>query len=348
MLCAQNPTSKLIETYNGSWNNSFLETYHYDANHYLINIDSKLWEDTPTPSHWSNSNQLLYENHADGKVYTETYVVWTDNAWLPSRRKIYTYTSSGEIASTTEQRYTNNSWQNDKKETFQYDVNDFKIYSIYQRWINNTWMDISQRFFSNNPDGRPDHIIQDIWDSINNEWDLSGQYLYSYDGNVTTYTRQGWNGEWINSERNITTTDAEQNILQFVLQSWENEAWNSDVTQTYTYDAISGNLIEVLFESLPVNTWIPYKRFTYQYENLGVQQQSAEHCTIFPNPCINKFTINMKTDFISNFILTDQNGKEIEKGILNAHETSVNTVNLETGMYYLRINNNQAIKIVKQ
>ena len=98
--------------------------------------------------------------------------------------------------------------------------------------------------------------------------------------------------------------------------------------------------------------------------NLGVQQPSeffplntatfdVNTSSVFPNPTSGKITVKF-SDFSNEeyqYIFSDINGKQLQKGIINSKESTLNIYNFKTGVYFLKLINYKSssftYKIVK-
>jgi len=94
-VCGQNVHTIIYETWtSGSWQNSMKQTNTYDANSYLTNNLTQLW-DSPTSSYKDNS-QVNYTNNSNGTIQQYISQTWDNgtSSWNNSQRATYTYNSS--------------------------------------------------------------------------------------------------------------------------------------------------------------------------------------------------------------------------------------------------------------
>lgn len=88
-------------------------------------------------------------------------------------------------------------------------------------------------------------------------------------------------------------------------------------------------------------------------QNTSIEDISTNNqpVSVHPNPAIDFFTIQSKSDLIgTKYSLTDQAGKLITTGKIDEEKTSVNISHLESGIYILKIDNqnNQSFKVIKK
>lgn len=88
-------------------------------------------------------------------------------------------------------------------------------------------------------------------------------------------------------------------------------------------------------------------------EVLGFEGYSDFSISVFPNPTVNKITINWEESDITsiNYQLINQNGQVLIKGVLDFKNHQIDLSNLASSLYYLTIANSKnqlkKFKIVK-
>jgi serine protease len=85
-------------------------------------------------------------------------------------------------------------------------------------------------------------------------------------------------------------------------------------------------------------------------QNVGVSEEENPHISVTPNPFVDEFTVCVKTDEDSHFILYDMNGKNIlEFSTLSNSCYTVNTQKLPPGVYVLKskVNDRMVRKLIK-
>lgn len=215
-------------------------------------------------------------------------------------------------------------------------------------------------------DGRIlEELAQDTWSStsLQDSWKID--YVYNPDGTLNNSTQSFWEGSsWNSYGGEWFYYDDNKNCIK-----WEQKSGNT-VTNKNEYDYDLDYLVEELV--LPINPEVQSEKknlvemrnkvevnrwytendqgdltyicdYIYEYENIGtmgVQNPDSvlADIMIYPNPTSDLVTINSGKNTISNIDVMDASGKTVLKeSVLNRNKTSVNTSNLEAGIYYLRL-----------
>lgn len=91
--------------------------------------------------------------------------------------------------------------------------------------------------------------------------------------------------------------------------------------------------------------------FTYKYDvnYVGIDNISKSNSSVYPNPAINYFTISVNNSLIgTQLILTNLLGKTIFNQKINSQKQTFSTRNLNSGIYFYSIVNNNKIVETKK
>ena len=81
---------------------------------------------------------------------------------------------------------------------------------------------------------------------------------------------------------------------------------------------------------------------------LNINSQSKSSFNIYPNPTNNFVNINITTqDLPSEYIIYENSGKKLNRGIINSENTSINVSELQSGIYFITISTKTKSKTQK-
>ncbi|HUZ60154.1 MAG TPA: LamG-like jellyroll fold domain-containing protein [Hanamia sp.] len=155
------------------------------------------------------------------------------------------------------------------------------------------------------------------------------------------------------------STASEQNSSYFEIQRGVNgtdfneiaqvsAAGNSNTTKNYQYldDQISSSAPIYYYRLKMVD-----KDGNTKYSTIiFIKSSSSGSVTVYPNPAINQITINLSDNSLINTqaVLSDLNGKVLQRITLNQTSTQVDVSSYAKGIYILKLTNGNSIKIIKE
>ncbi len=199
------------------------------------------------------------------------------------------------------------------------------------------------------------------------------------DGTLYNFALNGTSSNWVTSDLllpiNLVTfsgmqkdgsnllqwsTASEQNSSYFEIQRGENgtdfndiaqvsAAGNSSITKNYQYvDNQISSATPIYYYRLKmvdIDGSVKYSTIIFIKNSSG-----GLTTTVYPNPASNQITINLADNSLINTqaILSDMNGKMLQRITLNQTSTQVDISNYVKGMYILKFTNGNSIKIVKE
>src|SRR3989338_2491656 len=118
----------------------------------------------------------------------------------------------------------------------------------------------------------------------------------------------------------------------------------SDIAGQFNYDYIAGNGV------CPDDTANVVVNVLATCNYLEVADELFYGVSLFPNP--SEGTVFIASDATQSFdyVVTDENGrliKEVSNGVKAAQTTEINLNNMETGVYFIKLSNDQAEKVLR-
>jgi hypothetical protein len=318
-------TISISQTWNGSaWVNSLRSNYANNPNGTVNQMVAQTWN--TVSSTWEDLYRISYTYNAAGKVLTSTSENWTAllSSWTPTVRTLNTYDGSGYLVNDQLQiwDFISSSWQNYQQTTYTNNGGGLVTQAVAQTWNGAAYENSSRTTYTYNAGGKPTLIIGEIWNGT--AWDNSMRDTYDYDaGNHLTHTlSQEWDtatATYLNTTQENYTNNADGSVHQLVAQEWVNAAW--------------------------VNAY----RLTFTYAPLAVSQFEHNIVIAYPNPAQNFIRFRANGSLAErNYTITDVTGKSFLSGQMTEDDMAIDVNQLQAGIYFVRFEKLQPIKIIKQ
>lgn len=349
--------STLNETWTGSsWQNASQTLNTYSGVN-LTNSLTQTW--TTPPGAWENAILINYTNNPDGTVNQSVTQSWNtgSSSWDNVQRSTFTYNAAKKVLTETSEIWVG-MWMNSAKTTNTYDGSGYLINSLRQNWdfIMSNWKNFTQTNYTNNPSGTVNQSIDQTWD-VTNVWVNSERTTYTYTGGdkVSIAISEIWTGaNWQNDTKLTNTYDAGFRITNSLYQEWNTSTslWVNNSQSLYSYD-IGNNLTQIISQtwSTGTSTWTNATRVTFNY-TLGAEDfELGSKIVLYPNPSSGEITIRANDFPINtNYSISDQTGRSIQKGELNAIETKLDISGMSGGLYFFKIDkmSKNSIKLIKK
>jgi hypothetical protein len=209
--------------------------------------------------------------------------------------------------------------------------------------------------------------------AVNTLNDLSS---YNMDGTLHNFALNGTSSNWISLSAlpvNLVSfsgakkdgfnllqwsTASEQNSKNFEIQRSEdgnyfnaigtvNAAGNSDRVLNYQYDDRSLAASPVYYYRLKMVDLDGSAKYS---SIISIKNSASRLATVYPNPAIDQITINVgdKSLLNTDAVLTDLNGKVLQRILITQTSTPVNVSSYTRGMYLLKFTDGSSIKVVKE
>lgn len=125
-----NLTSKLTQTFFGTWTNSTLYTYSYDSHN---NLKSKLYQTWKT-ANWVNDSLDVYAYNANDSLMEDTFKIWGNPGWLPRQITTFMYDANNNLVIKLKQNWniSNSKFDTTTLNKWTYDANHLMLSKVYQ------------------------------------------------------------------------------------------------------------------------------------------------------------------------------------------------------------------------
>jgi hypothetical protein len=122
----------------------------------------------------------------------------------------------------------------------------------------------------------------------------------------------------------------------------------NEINNDYSFiDVVASNLLSpIIYYRLEAidkdgsKTYSGIKNIITKLQNLNIQ--------VYPNPAINQISIQRKTDKVETVSIIDIDGKIVKKIQLNKFLQTVSINELQKGIYLLKFEHSEMIKLIKQ
>lgn len=355
-LSGQKIQTLLSETWtSGNWVKSTQMTYTYDVNGNTLTSLSQIW-DIPTLS-WKDMSRSNFTNNPDGTASVVTSQAWNGSAWNNSSRMTFTYNAAKKIVTEVSEIWVVAVWQNLSRQTNTYDGSGYLTNNLSQMWdmISSAWKNSAQTTYTNYPNGTVNFETTQTWDG--SAWTNSAKTTFTYNpsGKIQTAVTEDWkSGSWQNDSKVTNTYNGNGNIINELYQLWDagSTSWVNDSQSNYTNNP-NGTAFQIIMQEWKVSVWENTQRLTFTYSPSTSISESIKEAdyTLYPNPAYNVITIKAKSSIPgSDYSITDQTGKVVQKGILFDEITTLDITTLSNGIYFLKIGerNQNTFKLIKQ
>lgn len=198
-----------------------------------------------------------------------------------------------------------------------------------------------------------------------------------FNGTLNNFALTGNSSNWVGSDNTLPitlsnfsgvqkdgsnllqwSTASEQNSAYFEIQRSDNgtdftpiakvnAAGNSSITKNYQYSDNQLSTSSVYYYRLKMVDIDGSAKFS---SIIFIRNSSSGITTVYPNPARDQITINIADKSLINTqaLLSDLNGKILQRIYLTQASTQVNISNYVSGMYLLKFKDGKTIKIVKE
>jgi hypothetical protein len=336
-----------------NWTNTQKSLYSYDGNGNITNVIFQDW--ISASGLWKNSTQFIYTYNTNQTINNSQIKQWDSvgSIWNNWHRDTFTNNSAGKRILVLSERWNalNNNWENTGRGIYTYDTNGYLTNTLNQNW-SSSWNNSVQTIYNNNIDGTINYTIQQIWD--NNTWKNTTKTFYTYtpSGKLAGYNYQNYSIDsvWITYGRVLFTYDMSDFLINYIYENYISTSWQpaSQVNFTNYSNGIKDYDISQQWTD---SGWVNNYKNTYYYDSLGTPNYNYQSTAIiYPNPSSEQISIktNLKTNENTNYTIVDLNGKFILNGNLRMPETIVDISGLNTGVYFIQIDNQQTFKFIKK
>jgi hypothetical protein len=342
---------------NNAWLNDDKIIKTYNANSFLIEDLELDWD----VDHWVNAAKMVYTNNVMGQPTEIMIYMWdpVEEDWIQVAKITQNYDAQYRPTEMISQMYYGGIWMNMIKYEYVYDTSTLVTLNAYE-WdmMNNVWS-ISNRMVYNWNGELLMQVLHEVYDG--GEW---------YNEQLRTFTyntvpccieelHQLWDGAiWVNEFRETPTYNANWMEIERLFETWYG-SWENDELQTYTYDG-DGNLIEVLIQDWENKGWVNSFLESYTYGLVGIEDHFANRLdpieiTCAPNPFNDKtkITINLAGMESAWIEIYDITGKVVFLSWIKDSKdfvwygTNLYGEQLDTGIYLMKVEAGYASAVSK-
>jgi len=305
---------------NNKFTNGFKSVYNmvadssfYDINQYSLNMDSAQWGLTFNERHYFDQeakDTLIYQ-----RVWSSYNSEWINIA------KFYNTFDNGQLASTLSMKWDDylSLWANERNIFYTYSNSGEMVEEFIKLWNSETesWNDSEKYSYFYNNEGTRDSLVLKLWDN-------DAQLWYYYLRETTTVENNG--------QRTLT-----------LKQLWDNENrhWNNISLITKINDE-NGLLTEYTY-----NTWdseseqwkgiAKYEFYWSQIEVYGIEEETANKITIYPNPAEQTITISTPVSLTDkNLSIYSVSGRLVTTVTLYKDVNTIDISDIPSGLYFVR------------
>lgn len=249
-------------------------------------------------------------------------------------------------------------WKNDIKQTLFYDTsNTFNL--VYEYYWNSGW----DLVFKNSLEVSSDSVKQWIgseFESDDSSWTevTFEKYVFDLNSYLIEYNTGYFddNNAMVIDYKEIYTNDDEGYFTKQIILEWDDaeDDWIGTKFEV-VYDENDPIIYnDVYYWDIETQVWYFTFSQEYHYDDylnnlVGISKKYDIKLDIYPNPVANYLTIDLPVNKSSDnleYKIYNSIGNAVKQGILKQHQ-QINMTNLESGMYFLKVevdNNNKIIK----
>ncbi|WOD43774.1 T9SS type A sorting domain-containing protein [Hwangdonia lutea] len=269
--------------------------------------------------------------------------------WETTGQTTFTYDGSNNLIEELDQSYNaiTQLYENAYRVLYEYSGSNI-IKFTYQYWDTSAWVN-EDKLDVTYTSGLPTQIINSVWNTTTNMWDLDERDTATYVGGlrteliVETYNGSGWDLY----ERYSTTYSGSLEI-EYIQQTWNGAVYVNSDRELSVYDG-NDNKTEYIWYSWVSNAWEPYYKEEMDYSvaaPLSTNSFEQDSFKIYPNPASDVINIASNTT-VDKMELYNVLGEKILQ--TSNSSKALNIEGLKSGLYILKVfnkNNSASKKIV--
>ncbi len=220
-----------------AWQNEYKKQYSYDSVNNMIEQTFLIW----SPANiWENSTKYNYTYLTNGRVGTELQQNW-QGGLISSFLRTYIYNTVGDEVELLTQEWQTTAWVNLYKATQIYDVRRNLINQFVQFWDGSMWQFGNQTVWTYDTGNHPTEVVFQSW--VDNAWKIIFHRTYAYDANgreiESAYQLLDFiSNQLINTSRYTIVYNANNDWIEWIDQSWVNNAWLNTWRTLRVYDPV--------------------------------------------------------------------------------------------------------------
>jgi|GEM_PF-1857265 hypothetical protein len=298
--------------------------------------------------------------------YSAGLLIKTQNSLLPPQRTLYTYNTNNKLIGIEKQNFYSfsSNWLTETKEEFEYNINNQK--SITRKYITEQNLLTTIDSFFYNSSNQLIRYNSTNFDITTIQPNNAFESVINYNGNEVSYVKNSYGNSisslqlvWdinytysagqVNQVSGLNLIDGQTTLVNFIydLNNLKIDSivafTNGIIDRIVTFDYNSQELITKEKVQISTSPGVLYvskeKSFYYESTTTGIDSPVPTHFNIFPNPSTDFMNIQTGVDLVGEtFLVYNYQGKIMLTGELISENTTCNIQHLESGIYFVKIN----------
>ncbi len=242
----------------------------------LVQQYDLVWDNSD--SIWKHTRNATYKyNNFNNPV--EKFESWTDGSG-PYKMTVCEYDANQNLDLEWVYVYSDSEWVNSAKTLYDYDENNNRIQKTMLVWDGTQFENQIKNTYSYDANNKKTYQMMYYWDDV---WEESQQFDFQYDGSGFLYKMLSEiliENAWINHQKSIFTYDTiSGNLMDIKVSNWDLELsqWTvPQIQQNYTYNQDNNRIIFV------IQTWDEfgekwYNLYKTDYYYLATDSEEFEY-----------------------------------------------------------------------
>lgn len=288
-----------------------------------------------------NIYQFIKSYNSNNDIILSVRQSWnsTTMLWENVSQDVYTYfTNTSNIKDVT--TYSFNLGFDVFKISYEYSGSDVSKITVQQE-AGGSLVNYEQYVYTYNIPGQPYQEFDSIWNTTTSMWDLKERGTATYSTNLREVINEKYNGSTYDLFEKYITTYSGSLETQYIIQTWNGSSYINSDRELSTYDA-NDNKTVYIFESWLGSAWEGYYKEEMDYSiaaPLSTVSFDNNSFKIYPNPASNIINISSSLDIDKIEIYTVLGKKVLQ----TPYTKQLNVESLNTGIYLLKVfSNNQS------
>ncbi|HHE64965.1 MAG TPA: T9SS type A sorting domain-containing protein, partial [Bacteroidetes bacterium] len=359
-----NQSDEQVATYQNIWQDSAWNLIAKDT--LIYNDDDNTFDRVGSSfidNAWQPVFRIFLQYDELQNVTVESTSNWVDGSEVVYRQIEYFY-NENKLDSLIRSWDNGDGLEQSNKGIYTYDENGYLIQVDYHSKINDQWLVTSSTIHINNDDG----YAETIW-NLSQTDTISKMDIYYNELNFDTLnfvTLKDTNGIFQPYVREINRYDGVGNLIEFILENYVDNSWDLTIHMMSEFD-LSQFAVDYIYPKDWVESYEMVNKITefnqlwkidsalyddikalYNYSLIdGINKHEASQIKVYPNPA--KDHILVINDVIPNASIEVYNlsGVLIYNVVQQSVESEIDLSRFPSGVYIVRVFNNESSKVVK-
>ncbi len=235
---SQNPSVIIWQEGNeatSDWENLERDFIEYDEQGREVVIILEDWDGED----WEPWDRVEISYTNDDRYLEQLWYFWWGDEWDLDYRISWVY-ENGLLIERVDELWDGEDWWPEFRTVYEYDIDRECLRSgpcnlivelmQYFDEDEEEWVNSFQTLYDYDDDGNEIESISQYWDEDDDEWFNLTRTLSAYDdrNNISEEIHQAWDGsDWIFSQRHSYEYDENDEMLVWLMETWENDQWRS-------------------------------------------------------------------------------------------------------------------------